>query len=77
MRAKLINVLAAGSKEGAADIISLNQSLSNVGTVAFSAGLSIEQTVGALEALAENQIKGAEAGTALRGVNNEASSRRV
>ena len=65
---KVINVLAAGSKEGAADIISLNQSLSNVGTVAFSAGLSIEQTVGALEALAENQIKGAEAGTALRGV---------
>ena len=63
-----INVLAAGSKEGAADIISLNQSLANVGTVAFSAGMSIEQTVGALETLAENQIQGAEAGTALRGV---------
>lgn len=66
--AEVINVLAAGSKEGSADINSLNQSLTNVGTVAFSAGLSIQQTVGALETLAENQIKGAEAGTALRGV---------
>ena len=65
---EVINVLAAGSKEGSADINSLNQSLTNVGTVAFSAGLSIQQTVGALETLAENQIKGAEAGTALRGV---------
>lgn len=65
--ARAINVLAAGSLEGSAEIADLTASLKNVGTVADASNMSLEETVAALEVLAEKQLKGEEAGTMLRG----------
>ncbi|MGL5226966.1 MAG: phage tail tape measure protein [Bacteroidales bacterium] len=65
---RVINVLAAGSKFGAANISELSQSFKVVGATANAAGLSVEQTAGALEVLSKNNLKGAEAGTALRNI---------
>lgn len=65
---RVINVLAAGSKYGAAEIGELSQSFKVTGSVAAAAGLSVEQTAGALEVLSKSNLKGAEAGTALRNI---------
>ncbi|MDR1756096.1 MAG: phage tail tape measure protein [Culturomica sp.] len=65
---RIINVLAAGSKYGAAEIPDLAQSFKVVGAAANAAGLSVEQTAGAIEVLSQNNLKGAEAGTALRNI---------
>lgn len=65
---RVINVLAAGSKYGAAEIPELAQSFKVVGAAANAAGLSVEQTAGAIEVLSKNNLKGAEAGTALRNI---------
>lgn len=65
---RVINVLAAGSKYGAAEISDLTQSFKVTGSVAAAAGLSVEQTAGALEVLSKSNLKGAEAGTALRNI---------
>ena len=66
--ARVINTLGAGAKWGAAEIPDLANSLQNAGAVAAGAGVSLESTVGALEILSQNMIKGAEAGTGLRNV---------
>lgn len=65
---RVINVLAAGSKYGAAEIVDLSQSFKVVGAAASAAGLSVEATAGAVEVLSKNNLKGAEAGTALRNI---------
>lgn len=65
---RIINVLAAGAKYGAAEIGDLSQSFKVSGAAANAAGLSIEQTAGALEVLSKNNLMGAEAGTALRNI---------
>lgn len=65
---RIINVLAAGSKYGAAEIVDLSQSFKVVGAAANAAGLSVEATAGAVEVLSKNNLKGAEAGTALRNI---------
>lgn len=65
---RVINVLAAGSKYGAAEIVDLSQSFKVTGATASAAGLSVEQTAGALEVLSKSNLKGAEAGTALRNI---------
>lgn len=65
---RIINVLAAGSKYGAAEISDLSQSFKVVGAAANAAGLSVEGTAGAIEVLSKNNLKGAEAGTALRNI---------
>lgn len=65
---RVINVLAAGAKYGAAEIPDLTESLKVTGAVAKTAGLSIEQTAGAIEVLSKNNMKGSEAGTALRNI---------
>lgn len=65
---RVINVLAAGSKYGAAQIGDLTSSLRVVGTAANAAGLTVEQTAGAIEVLSKNNLKGAEAGAALRNI---------
>ena len=62
----VVNILSAGSKFGASEVGDLGESLKNTGTVASLAGLSLEDTVGALEVLSQNALKGAEAGTGLR-----------
>ncbi|MFR9545353.1 MAG: phage tail tape measure protein [Rikenellaceae bacterium] len=65
---RIINVLAAGSKYGAAEIPELAQSFKVVGAAASAAGLNVESTAGAIEVLSKNNLKGAEAGTALRNI---------
>lgn len=64
---RIINAIAAGSLAGSAEVSDLTESMKNVGTVAADANMSLEQTVAALEVLGEKQLKGAEAGTKLRG----------
>ena len=64
---RIINVLGAGSLEGSAEVADLTESLKNVGTVAASSNMTLEQTVAALEVLGEKQLKGVEGGTKLRG----------
>jgi len=64
----VVNILAAGSKFGAAEVEDLGESLKNVGTVASISGLSLEDTVGTLEVLSQRMLKGAEAGTGLRNI---------
>jgi len=64
---RIINAIAAGSLEGSAEVADLTESMKNVGTVASDSNMSLEQTVAALEVLAEKQLKGVEGGTKLRG----------
>lgn len=65
---RVVNVLAAGSKYGAAEISDLSESFKVVGSTASAVGLNVEQTTGALEALSKSAIVGSEAGTSLRNV---------
>lgn len=65
---RFINVLAAGSKRGAAEIPELTASLKAAGTVAASAGLSFEETIANIETLALVNLKAEESGTALRNI---------
>ena len=65
---RVINILAAGSKYGAAEIVDLSQSFKVVGAAANAAGLTVEDTAGAIEVLSKNNLTGAEAGTALRNI---------
>lgn len=65
---RAINVLAAGQAVGAASISNLAESFKNVGSVASSSNISLEQSVGLLEVLGKFNLMGAEAGTKLRGV---------
>ena len=65
---RVINVLAAGSKYGAATVQELSASFKVVGATASALGLNVEKTAGALEVLSKAGIKGGEAGTALRNV---------
>jgi len=65
---RVINVLGAGAKYGAAEIPDLSESLKEAGASANQAGVSLESTVGALEVLSQNAVKGSEAGTGLRNV---------
>ena len=65
---RVINVLAAGSKYGAAEVVDLAQSFKVTGATASALGLDVESTAGALEVLSKAGVKGAEAGTKLRNV---------
>jgi len=62
------DALAAGAKYGAAEVRDVSASITQFGTQAKSANISIYESVGAVELLAEKGIKGAEAGTKLRNV---------
>lgn len=64
---RVINVLAAGLKYGSASIIDQTEAYRNWGTVAKSANLTIEQATALTQTLGKYQLKGSEAGTALRG----------
>lgn len=65
---RVMNVLAAGSRAGASEVVDLAQSFKVVGAAAASLGVDVEHTAGALEVLGAANIKGSEAGTALRNV---------
>ena len=65
---RIINVLAAGSQAGAADVNQINESMVKFGTTAKLLNISVEESVGAIETLGEKAIFGADAGTALRNI---------
>ena len=65
---RYINTLAAGSLAGAANITELAASMQDAGAMAAAFNVPIEETVAALETLADKSIKGAQAGTALRNI---------
>lgn len=64
---RVVNLLAAGAKKGGAEVPDLAESLKITGAAAAGAGLTIEQTVAALEVMSGAMIKGSEAGTSFRG----------
>ena len=63
--AKYVNIFAAGSKYGAANIAEQADSILKTGVAAKTAGLSIKDLDGAIEMMGEMGIKGANAGTYL------------
>lgn len=65
---RFINVMAAGAKEGSAEINEMSSSLKASGTVAASAKLSFEQTNAILQSLSTIALKGEQSGTQLKNV---------
>lgn len=63
---KYVNILAAGSKFGAANVEQQSASILKSGTAAASANVSFEELVGSIEMLGEKGIKGEIAGTGLK-----------
>lgn len=65
---RIINALAAGSQAGAAEIPDLTAAVDKAGLTAKNFNVSLEESVGMVEVLSTANLKGAEAGTALRNV---------
>lgn len=65
---KQMNIIAKSAQVGAAEVPDLVQSLKNIGPSAKNAGVSFAETNALLQVLGQNQVKAAEAGTALRNV---------
>lgn len=65
---EIIDALAAGSLKGAADIPTLTQTIERAGTVLAQNNVTFQESIALTETLADKQLTGAEAGTALRGV---------
>lgn len=65
---RIINALAAGAKEGAAEINDQTASIEKFGTVAAANNVTFEESVALTELMAEKNIKNSEAGTQLRNV---------
>lgn len=63
---KTTNVLAAGSKVGAANVQSITASVAKSGVAANRANIPLEQLVGSIETLAKKGIKDEIAGTGLK-----------
>ena len=63
---RYINVLAAGSKNGAAAVDKISTSIVKFGPAAASANISVEESVALIETLAEKGVEGEIAGTQLR-----------
>lgn len=61
-----MNMIAKSAQVGAAEVPDLVQSLKGVGPSAKNAGVSFAETNAVLQVLGQNQVKAAEAGTALR-----------
>lgn len=66
--ARMMNVMAAGSNEGASEVADTGEALKEAGVVAKQANVSFEETNAALQALAQGGRKGSEAGVSLRNV---------
>lgn len=65
---RIINALAAGSKEGAGEVPYLTMAFEKAGTVASDAGISIETLVATIETLAPRISQPEIAGRSLKGV---------
>lgn len=74
---KYIDVLAAGAKAGAAEIPDITDALLKFGVAAKSSNINVQESVGAIELLAEKGLKGAEAGTQLRNVFAKLSATKI
>lgn len=70
----LINELAAGAKEGSAEIPQITDSLREFGTVAEISNVTTSESIALIELLADRQLKGAEAGTQLRNIFSKLAS---
>ena len=65
---KMMNVMAAGSQKGAAEVPRIADALKVTGVAAKQMNVSFEESNAALQALAKGGKEGSEAGTALRNV---------
>ncbi len=65
---RMMNVMAAGAKEGAAEVPQIAQALVQAGGAAKLSNVSFEETNAALQSLAQSGKYGAEAGVGLRNV---------
>lgn len=74
---RYVNALAAGSKEGSADVGQLAAAFLGAGTDMASANVKFEEGVALFETLAEKGIKGSESGTALRNVLSKLSATEI
>jgi TP901 family phage tail tape measure protein len=63
--ARVVNIIAAGSKVGAADIDYVSTAIEKAGTTANLMGISVEQSVGMIEAIGPKFANAAEAGNGL------------
>lgn len=66
--AEYINILAAASQQGSADIPYLNKAIENVGGAASSVGVQFNELVAAIEAIAPKITDAGSAGTNLRNI---------
>lgn len=73
----MMNVMAAGAKEGAAEVPDISQSIRVAGVEASKSNVSFVETNAAIQELARGGKKGAEAGTALRNVLGKMSGEDV
>ncbi len=64
----MMNVMAAGAKEGAAEVPQISEALKQAGIQAKDSNLTFEETNAALQELARGGKTGSEAGVALRNV---------
>ena len=60
---RVVDTLAAASQSSSATVMDMIQAMANGGVVAASFGISLEDTAAALAVIAENGVKGSEAGT--------------
>lgn len=72
--ARVVNEMAAGAKEGAAEIPQITDALKEFGTVAEISNASTSNSIALTELLADRQLKGAEAGTQLRNILSKLAS---
>lgn len=72
--ARFTDILATSQQKGSSFIADTSEALKASGAAAKAAGVSFETTNAAIQALAKGGIKGAEAGTKLRGVMAKLSS---
>lgn len=66
--AQMMNVMAAAGKEGSSELPTIKLALEQAGMAAKAAGVSFEETNGAIQVLDKAGKKGAEGGVALRNV---------
>ncbi|WP_109913105.1 phage tail tape measure protein [Providencia rettgeri] len=63
---RYINVLAAGAKYGSSEVNETSEAIKKSGVSAANARMSFEELNAAIQTLAEREVKGSDAGTALR-----------
>ncbi len=60
------DVMSKTASSSATDILGLNEAMQNTAPIAYTLGVSFEETNAALGVLADNNVKGAQAGTMLK-----------